>query len=84
MEKIVYFDSQGRLYIPEEIRRKLQFKTLVLKTAENGLFIEPIEDDPIQALGNLGRDKLKAKSIKEIRERASEDIHNNAIKKIRR
>jgi bifunctional DNA-binding transcriptional regulator/antitoxin component of YhaV-PrlF toxin-antitoxin module len=83
MEKIVYFDKQGRLYIPEEMREFLQFKTLLVRTLNNGVFIEPIEDDPIEALGNLGREKLKGKNIKSLREEARKEIEKNALKKIR-
>ncbi len=84
MEKIVYFDKQGRLYIPEDMRRLLKFKTLVLKIAGKGLFIEPIEDDPIDALGKLGREKLKGKSIKRLKEEARKEIEKHALKKVRR
>ncbi len=84
MGKIVSLDEQGRLYIPEEIRKALQFKTLILKTLEKGIFIEPIEDDPIEALGKLGREKLKGKSIKKLKEEARAEIEKNALKKIRR
>ena len=80
-EKIVYLDRNGRLYIPEEIRKTLQFKTLILKTLGKGLIIEPIEDDPIEALGKLGREKLKGKTIKKLKEEARQEIEKNALKK---
>ena len=83
MEKIVYFDKQGRLYTPEEIRELLQFKTLILKTSDRGLSIEPIEDDPIEALGKLGGDRLKKKTIRRLKEEVREEIEKNAFKKIR-
>ena len=83
MEKIVRLDDQGRLYIPEDIRKTLLFKTLVLKSFSGGLFVESIEDDPIEALGKLGKDKLKGKSIKKLKEEARKEIEKNAIKKIR-
>jgi len=83
MEKIVYFDKQGRVYIPEEIRRILQSKTMILRASDKGIAIEPIEDDPIEALGKLGRDKLKRKTIKELKEEARKEIEKNAYKKIR-
>jgi len=84
MEKIVSFDKQGRLYVPEEMRRILQFKTLVLRSLGKGVFIEPIEDDPIEALGKLGKEKLKGKSIKILKKEAREEIEKHALKKIRR
>ncbi|MEK6898703.1 MAG: AbrB family transcriptional regulator [Nanoarchaeota archaeon] len=84
MEKIVYFDKQGRLYIPEEMRRLLRFKTLLAKASDSGLFIESIEDDPIKALGKLGGKKLKDKTIKKLKEEARGEIEKNALKKIRR
>ena len=83
MEKIVSFDKQGRVYIPEEIRRILQSKTMILRASDKGIAIEPIEDDPIEALGKLGRDKLKRKTIKELKEEARKEIEKNAYKKIR-
>ncbi|MBS3071678.1 AbrB family transcriptional regulator [Candidatus Pacearchaeota archaeon] len=83
MEKIVYFDKQGRLYIPEEIRKVLQFSTLVLKLSGKSIIIEPIEDDPIEALGNIGKEKLKGKSIETLKKEAREEIEKNAFKKIR-
>jgi bifunctional DNA-binding transcriptional regulator/antitoxin component of YhaV-PrlF toxin-antitoxin module len=84
MEKIVSFDKQGRLYIPEEIRKVLLFKTLVLKVYGKRIVIEPIEDDPIEALGKLGKKKLKGKSIKTLRKEAMEEIEKDALEKIRR
>ncbi len=84
MGKVVYFDKQGRIYIPEEIRKRLQSKTLVLRTYERGIVIESIEDDPIEALGNLGRERLKKKTIKELKEEARKEIEQNVNKKIRR
>ena len=83
MEKIVSFDKQGRVYIPEEIRRILQSKTMILRASDKGIAIEPIEDDPIEALGKLGRDKLKRKTIKELKKEARKEIEKNACKKIR-
>ena len=84
MEKIVSFDKQGRLYIPEEVRRLLQFKTLVLKVYGKSIIIESIDDDPIEALGKLGKEKLKRKSIETLKKEAREEIEKNALKKIRR
>ncbi|MDO8460328.1 MAG: AbrB family transcriptional regulator [Nanoarchaeota archaeon] len=85
MEKIVSFDKQGRLYIPEEIRKILQFnKTLVLRVYDKSLVIEPIDDDPIEALSKLGKEKLKRKSIETLKKEARGEIEKNAFKKIRR
>lgn len=84
MEKIVYFDKQGRLYIPEEIRKRFAHKALVLKTFTNGIFIEPIEDDPIEALGRLGKDKLKGKTIQQLRQEARAELEAHVNKKVRR
>ena len=38
MEKIISFDKQGRLYLPEELRKYLQFKTFIAKTQGNGVY----------------------------------------------
>ncbi len=84
MEKIVSFDKQGRLYIPEDIRKSLDSKTLVLRAYNNALIIEAIDENPIAALGKLGKEKLKGKSIKLLRKKAMEEIKKNAINKIRR
>jgi len=83
MEKILFFDRQGRLYIPEDMRKILRFKTLVAKASEKGLFLEPIKDDPIEALAILGKGKLKGKSIKQLKKEAREEIERDATKKIR-
>ena len=84
MEKILSFDRQGRLYIPEELRRILRFKTLVARASEKGIFLEPIRDDPVEALAKLGKDKLKGKSIRQLKKEAREDIEKDVAKKIRR
>ena len=83
MEKIVSFDKQGRLYIPEDIRKFLQFRTLVLKVYDKQLIIKPIDDDPIEALGKIGKERLKGKSIKKLKKDARKEIEKNALKKIR-
>ena len=84
MEKIVSFDKQGRLYIPEDVRKFMQFKTAVLSIYGKSLVIEPIEDDPIEALSKLGKEKLKRKSIETLKKEAREEIEKYALKKIRR
>jgi len=84
MEKIISFDKQGRLYLPEEMRRVLQFKTLIARAQEKGIFLEPIEEDPLEALSRLGKDKLKGKSISQLKKEARKEIEENAVKKIRR
>ncbi len=85
MEKIVSFDKQGRLYIPEDVRKILQFnKTLVLRVYDKSLVIEPIDDDPIEALSKLGKEKLKRKSIETLKKEARKEIEKHAFKKIRR
>jgi bifunctional DNA-binding transcriptional regulator/antitoxin component of YhaV-PrlF toxin-antitoxin module len=84
MEKIITFDKQGRLYLPEEMRRYLQVKTLVARIMGKTIILEPIEEDPIEALGKLGKEKLKGKSIKKLKKQAREEIENEAIKKLRR
>ncbi|GAJ00213.1 unnamed protein product [marine sediment metagenome] len=82
MEKIVTFDTQGRLYFPEEMRRYLQFKTLVARIMEKGILLEPIEDSPLDALARLGKGKLKGKTIKQLKKEARKEIED-ATKKIR-
>lgn len=83
MEKILYFDKQGRLYIPEDIRKKFKVKTMVVRTHDKGILLEPIEDDPIEALSKLGKGKLK-KSIEQLKKEARKELEENAVKKIRR
>ena len=84
MEKILHFDKQGRLYIPEDIRKRLQFRVLVARTVSKGIFLEPIEEDPIKALARLGKEKLKDKSIRKLKKEARKEIEENVAKKIRR
>ena len=84
MERIVSFDKQGRLYIPEEIRKLLQSKTLVLKLHDKLITIESLDDDPIESLSRLGKEKLKGKSVKTLKKEAREEIEQHALKKIRR
>ena len=84
MEKIVCFDKQGRIYLPEELRAYLKFKSLVAKAMDKGIFLEPIEEDPLEALAKLGKDKLKKKTIKQLKAGARKDIEDEAVKKIRR
>jgi len=84
MEKIVSFDKQGRIYLPEELRQYIKFKILVAKAKDKGIFLEPIEEDPIEALAKLGKDRLKKRSVKQLKEEARKEIEDAAIKKIRR
>ena len=84
MEKIVSFDKQGRLYFPEELRNYLQFKTFIAKAQGKGIYLQPIEEDPFAALSRLGADKLKGKSIEQLKKEARGEIEENAAKKIRR
>ncbi|MBU4069923.1 MAG: AbrB family transcriptional regulator [Nanoarchaeota archaeon] len=84
MEKILSFDKQGRLYLPEDMRKFLFFKTLIAKTIEEGLLLKPLEDDPVKALEKLGKIKLKGKSIKQLKKEARIEIEKNATEKIRR
>lgn len=84
MEKIVTFDKQGRVYLPEEIRTHLRFKTFVAKVKEEGVYLQPIEEDPLKALSILGRKKFKGKSIEQLKKEARAEIEENAAKKLRR
>lgn len=84
MEKIIKFDRQGRLYIPEDMRKILKFKSLVARIIDKKIILEPIEEDPIEALGELGKEKLKGKSVKELKKEARRELENDAGKKIRR
>ncbi|MBU3924212.1 MAG: hypothetical protein KJ592_04805 [Nanoarchaeota archaeon] len=78
MGKLVSFDKTGRLYLPEEIRKQIEFRTFAMKILENGIFLEFVEEEPIEALARLGRDKLKGKSIKQLKEEARGDIIGRA------
>jgi len=84
MEKILSFDKQGRIYLPEKLRKYLQFRTFIAKAQGKGIYLEPIEEDPIEALARLGREKLKGKSIAQLKKEAREEIEENVAKKIRR
>jgi len=84
MEKIVSFDKQGRIYVPEELRRYVQFKIFIAKAQGKGIYLEPIEEDPIEALSILGKEKLKGKSISQLKKEARAEIEEDVAKKIRR
>jgi len=84
MEKILNFDKQGRLYIPEEMRKHLVFSTFVANIQGNELILTPIEEDPIEALSKLSRGKLDGKSIRQLKKEARKEIEENAAKKLRR
>lgn len=84
MEKIVSFDKQGRIYLPEELRAYLKHKIMVARATAEGICLEPIEEDPIEALSKLGKDKLKKKTLKQLKEEARRDIEDATIKKVRR
>ena len=84
MEKVVSFDKQGRLYMPEELRRYLQFKTFIARAQGKGIYLQPIEEDPLEALSRLGEGKFKEKSIGQLKKEARAEIEEHATKKIRR
>lgn len=84
MERIVSFDKQGRLYLPEELRRYLQLRTFIARAQGKGIYLQPIEEDPLDALSKLGKEKLKGKSIDQLKKEARAEIEKNATKKIRR
>lgn len=84
MEKIVSFDKQGRLYLPEELREYIQFKTFIAKAQDKGIYLQPIVEDPLEALSRLGEDKLKTKSLSQLKKEARAEIEENVAKKIRR
>jgi bifunctional DNA-binding transcriptional regulator/antitoxin component of YhaV-PrlF toxin-antitoxin module len=83
MEKILSFDKQGRLYIPEEMRRILGEKALIVSATKDSLCLKPVEKDPIISLERLGKDKFKGKSISDLKKEARKELEENAIKKIR-
>ena len=83
MEKIVSFDKQGRIYLPEKLRKYLQFKTFIAKAQGKGIYLQPIEEDPIEAISKLGAEKLKSKSIAQLKKEARVEIEENVAKKIR-
>ena len=82
MEKIVSFDKQGRIYIPEDLRRQLKSETFVITSVDNSLCLRPIESNPLVELEKLGKDKLKGKSIKKLKEQARMELFKNATKGI--
>ncbi len=84
MEKIVSIDKNGRLYLPEELRKYLQFKIFIARAQGKGIYLQPIEEDPLEALSKLGKEKLKEKSISQLKEEARKEIEENVTKKVRR
>ena len=84
MEKIVSFDKQGRLYLPEELKKYLQFRTFIARAQGKGIYLQPIEEDPLEALSKLSAEKLKGKSINQIKKEARAEVEENVAKKIRR
>ena len=84
MERIISFDKQGRIYLPEELRSYLQLKTFLVKVQGKGVYLQPIEEDPLEALSRLGKEKLKGKSLKQLKKEARKEIGENVTKKIRR
>lgn len=84
MEKVVSFDKQGRLYLPEGLRAYIQFKTFIAKAQGKGIYLQPIEEDPVKALSRLGDGKLKSKSVDQLKKDARAYIEEHATKKIRR
>ena len=84
MEKIITFDKQGRIYLPQKLRKYLRFKAFIAKSQGEGLYLQPIGEDPIESLSKLGKDKLKGKSILQLKKEARKEIEENVTKKIRR
>lgn len=84
MEKIVSFDKQGRIYLPEELRRYLHLKTFIAKVQGRGIYLQPVEDDPMEALSRLAKEKLRGKSVEHLKKEARAEIEENVTKKIRR
>ena len=84
MEKIVSFDKQGRIYLPEELRKYLQFRTFIAKAQGKGIYLQPIEEDPLEALSKIGKEKLKGKTISQLKKEARDEMEKDATKKIRR
>jgi len=84
MEKIVSFDKNGRLYLPEELRRYLKFRTFLARAQGKGIYLQPIEEDPIESLSRLGKDKLKDKPFEQLKKEARTEIEENVAKKVRR
>lgn len=84
MEEIVNFDKQGRIYLSKKLKEYLQFKTLVARAHNGGVYLSPIEEDPLDALSRLGKGKLKSKSVEQLKREARAEIEANAVKKIRR
>jgi len=84
MERIVSFDKQGRLYLPEELKKYLQFRTFIARSQGKGIYLQPIEEDPLVALSKLSSEKLKGKSIDQLKKEARAEIEENVTKKIRR
>ncbi len=82
MEKIINLDAQGRIYIPEEMRRLFEEKAFVVQASEEGICLKPVHEDPLIELEKISRGKLK-KTISQLKKEAREEIEKYASKKIR-
>jgi hypothetical protein len=64
-------DSQGRLYLSAELRRKYGEKFHVVEY-EDRLELVPIDEDPLAAVREEVGDAFEGRSIEELREEAIE------------
>lgn len=70
-------DSQGRLYLSSELRKKYGERFHVVEY-EDRLELIPIDDDPLQAIREAAGDAFEGESIEGLREEAREQAKEDA------
>jgi len=70
-------DSQGRLYLSSELRKKYGERFHVVEY-EDRLELIPIDEDPLEAVREAVGDAFEGKSIAELREGAQEQAKEDA------
>ena len=84
MEKIVRLDPQGRVYLPEAIRKLFVGRTLRAVASQQEVVLSSLEDDPVETLARLGKGKMNGKSIAQLKKEARGELKRHAGKHIRR
>jgi len=77
MSRIVETDKKGRLYLPKDTREKYGERFLEVEM-EDEIKLLPIPDDPVEDLRKV-TDKLKGKSIEEMKKGIREEIIKNVL-----
>lgn len=80
---LIETDSQGRLYLPVELRQKYGEKFHVVEY-EGRLELIPIDENPLQAIREATGDTFERESIEDLREQAREQAKKDAKERIDR